>query len=114
MSDLSSSQWDTTYDSPSGPVHSIITFQGSDGKYELIDGTGQIYDTGQLSNVKYFEPPAGAWLINGRWSLQGVSGVFQFNSFGGPAQFQGHWAFDAPTPGGGKWNGRRITGSFIP
>jgi len=100
------SRWDSTYQSPAGLVRAIITFSGGTGIYQLVDGSGAVTNTGQMTNVQYQVTSPTLWAIFGNWSFQGVTGTFQFNSQGSPNNFVGYWM--SPTIGHGFWNGHRI------
>jgi hypothetical protein len=108
MSSFVSSRWDTTYQTPNGPVRAIVTFNNDVGEYVLVDDSGNGFDTGAMTNVKYHVTSDTIWLITGSWSLQGEAGAFQFTGSGGPDDFTGGWFFDSPQVGGGTWNGHRI------
>ncbi len=108
MAEFASSRWDTTYDSPSGPIRAIINFNNDKGDYDLVDDSNTVFDVGSITNVRYHVTTDSIWLITGSWSLRGETGFFQFDADGGPDSFKGNWAFSPPTIGGGRWNGFRI------
>jgi hypothetical protein len=108
VADFAHSRWDSTYESPSGPVRAIVRFDDDKGAYDLVDGSDNVVDTGVLQHIKYFITSSTIWLINGTWAFHGDTGAFQFNGSGGPDDFTGGWFFTAPKPGGGTWDGHRL------
>jgi len=108
MADFAHSRWDTTYQSPGGPVRAIVNFNNDTGSYDLVDASNNVVDSGSMDNIKYFISSDTLWIITGHWSIHGVTGAFQFTGAGGPDDFTGGWLFTPPHSGGGAWNGHRI------
>lgn len=104
---LQRSRWDTSYVAGEQRVRAIMKFDGTSGKYQLVDGRGTVYATGELTDVGYDRnPDTGAFAIRGRWSLSGQSGNLTIQSDRNDVQrFSGMW-----TRGGqsGEWTGSLI------
>jgi hypothetical protein len=108
MTDFAHSRWNTTYQTPGGPQLAIVNFNDDKGSYDIVDSAGNVIDSGLMDNVKYFVTSDSVWIITGHWSIDAVTGAFQFTSAGGPDDFTGGWLFTPPHSGGGAWTGHRI------